>query len=55
MYKALYLSPVFPSFSKNKLNNIKHKAPFNTEYMMREMHDAVLHTSTLLFIGQSFS
>ena len=40
---------------KDKLTNINHKAPFNTEYMMREIHIAVPHTNTLLFIGQSIS
>lgn len=40
---------------KDKLVGITHKPPFNREYMMREIHIAVPHTNTLLFIGQSIT
>ena len=36
---------------KEKLSGIKHKAPFDREYGMREIHIAVPATNTLLFIG----
>ncbi len=37
---------------KDKLDGIKHKAPFNREYGMREIHLVIPQTKTLLFIGQ---
>jgi hypothetical protein len=39
------------SFIKNKLEGIKVREPFDREYGMREMHIAVPHTNTLLFVG----
>ena len=36
----------------DKLDGIKHKAPFNREYGMREIHLVIPYTKTLLFIGQ---
>jgi hypothetical protein len=38
---------------KDKLGGIKHKAPFDREYGMREFHIIVPHTKTLLFVGQA--
>ena len=37
---------------RNKLEGIKHKAPFDREYGMREIHISIPETKTLLFIGQ---
>ena len=37
---------------KNKLADIKVKAPFDREYGMREFHIIIPHTKTLLFVGQ---
>ena len=37
---------------KDKLEGIKFKAPFGSEYGMRETHLAIPETKTLLFIGQ---
>jgi len=34
------------------LKDIKHKAPFDREYGMREVHVIIPETKTLLFIGQ---
>jgi hypothetical protein len=36
---------------KNKLEGIKVKEPFDRDYGMREIHIAVPHTKTLLFVG----
>jgi len=36
---------------KSKLETITHKAPFNQEYGMREIHFVIPGTNTLLFIG----
>jgi catechol 2,3-dioxygenase-like lactoylglutathione lyase family enzyme len=36
---------------KEKLKGIKHKAPFDREYGMREIHIAVPASNTLLFVG----
>ena len=36
---------------KDKLKDIKHKAPFDREYGMREIHLIIPETKTLLFIG----
>ena len=37
---------------KEKVKDLKFKAPFDREYGMREVHIAVPQTNTLLFIGQ---
>ena len=37
---------------KDKLDDVQHKAPFNRDYGMREIHLVIPHTKTLLFIGQ---
>lgn len=37
---------------KDKIQGLKVKPPFDREYGMREIHIAVPHTHTLLFIGQ---
>jgi hypothetical protein len=37
---------------KDKLKEIKHKAPFDREYGMREVHVIIPESKTLLFIGQ---
>jgi len=37
---------------KDQLKDIKHKAPFDREYGMREVHVIIPETKTLLFIGQ---
>jgi catechol 2,3-dioxygenase-like lactoylglutathione lyase family enzyme len=37
----------------SKLKDIKHKAPFDQNYGMREIHIAVPQTNTLLFIGSN--
>lgn len=37
---------------KDKLEGIKHKAPFSQDYGMREIHILVPQTKTLMFIGQ---
>lgn len=37
---------------KDKLDNIKVKAPFDREYGMREIHIIIPETKTLMFIGQ---
>lgn len=36
---------------KSNLEKAKHKAPFNQEYGMREIHVVIPGTNTLLFIG----
>ena len=36
---------------KSKLEKVKHKAPFNQQYGMREIHIVIPGTNTLLFIG----
>jgi len=36
---------------KSKLENVKHKAPFDQQYGMREIHIVIPGTNTLLFIG----
>lgn len=36
---------------KSKLEKVEHKAPFNQEYGMREIHIVVPGTNTLLFVG----
>lgn len=36
---------------KDKLEDIKARAPFDREYGMREIHIAIPHTNTLLFVG----
>ena len=36
---------------KSKLEKVKHKAPFNQDYGMREIHVVIPETNTLLFIG----
>jgi len=36
---------------KSKLEKLKHKAPFNQQYGMREIHIVIPGTNTLLFIG----
>lgn len=36
---------------KDKLDGIKVRAPFDREYGMREIHIALPHTNTLLFVG----
>lgn len=36
---------------KDQLEGIKERAPFDREYGMREIHVAIPHTNTLLFIG----
>jgi hypothetical protein len=40
---------------KDKLTDIKVRAPFDREYGMREMHIIIPQTKTLLFIGQPIS
>ena len=40
---------------KGKIGDIKAKAPFDREYGMREIHIAVPHTNTLLFIGEAIT
>jgi len=37
---------------KDKISSLKHRPPFDREYGMREIHIAIPHTNTLLFIGQ---
>jgi hypothetical protein len=37
---------------KDRLTGLKHKAPFDREYGMREIHLEVPFTKTLMFIGQ---
>ncbi|MDB5017501.1 MAG: Glyoxalase-like domain protein [Mucilaginibacter sp.] len=37
---------------KDKLSNIKVRAPFDREYGMRELHIIIPQTKTLLFIGE---
>ena len=37
---------------KDKLSNVKVKAPFDQAYGMREIHISVPETKTLMFIGQ---
>ncbi len=37
---------------KDKLDGFKFKAPFNTDYGMREIHINIPHTKALIFIGQ---
>ena len=36
---------------KGHLEEAKHKAPFNQEYGMREIHVVIPGTNTLLFVG----
>ena len=36
---------------KDKIQDLKHKVPFDQEYGMREIHIAVPQTNTLMFIG----
>ncbi|WP_118974790.1 VOC family protein [Taibaiella koreensis] len=36
----------------DKVQHLQVKAPFDRDYGMREIHIAVPHTNTLLFIGQ---
>jgi hypothetical protein len=38
---------------KGNLEKTKHRAPFNQEYGMREIHVVIPETNTLLFIGSS--
>ena len=38
---------------KDKIGDIKVKEPYDREYGMREIHIAVPHTNTLLFIGEA--
>lgn len=38
---------------KERLSNFKHRAPFEQEYGMREIHVVAPETATLLFIGES--
>jgi len=40
---------------KSKLEKVKHKAPFNQEYGMREIHIVIPGTNTLMFIGSPIS
>jgi hypothetical protein len=37
---------------KDKIKHLKHKAPFDQEYKMLEIHIEIPETNTLLFIGQ---
>ena len=37
---------------KDKITGIKTKEPFDRDYGMREIHLAIPHTNTLMFIGQ---
>ncbi len=37
---------------KDKIMCLKHRAPFDQEYGMREIHLEIPETNTLLFIGQ---
>jgi catechol 2,3-dioxygenase-like lactoylglutathione lyase family enzyme len=37
---------------KDKLGEIKNRAPFDREYGMREFHIILPHTKTLMFVGQ---
>ncbi len=40
---------------KDKLDEIKFKAPFDQEYGMREVHLIIPATKTLMFIGQAIN
>lgn len=37
---------------KDRVSGMKHKAPFDREYGMREIHIIIPQTKTLMFIGQ---
>jgi hypothetical protein len=39
----------------SKVEGLKVRAPFDRDYKMREIHIAVPHTNTLLFIGQEIN
>jgi hypothetical protein len=38
---------------KDRLEDIKVRAPFDREYGMREFHIIIPHTKTLMFVGQA--
>ena len=40
---------------KDKMENLKTRAPFDREYGMREFHVIVPHTKTLMFVGQALN
>ena len=40
---------------KDKVADLKHRAPFDRDYGMREIHLEVPFTKTLMFIGQAIS
>jgi catechol 2,3-dioxygenase-like lactoylglutathione lyase family enzyme len=37
---------------KDRVKELRVRAPFDREYGMREFHIAIPHTNTLLFVGQ---
>jgi catechol 2,3-dioxygenase-like lactoylglutathione lyase family enzyme len=43
------------SIIKSKLEKVKHKAPFDQQYGMREIHVVIPGTNTLLFIGSAIN